>query len=58
MCPLDKWLPDELMQSIATENNLSETAYFVQTANGYHIRWFTPSHEVELCGHATLQPKC
>ncbi len=54
ICPLDKWLPDELMQSIATENNLSETAYFVQTANGYHIRWFTPTQEVELCGHATL----
>jgi PhzF family phenazine biosynthesis protein len=54
ICPLDDWLPDELMQSIATENNLSETAYFVEKNNGYHIRWFTPTHEVNLCGHATL----
>jgi PhzF family phenazine biosynthesis protein len=54
ICPLDDWLPDVLMQSIATENNLSETAYFVPTNEGYHIRWFTPLHEVELCGHATL----
>ena len=54
ICPLKKWLPDETLQSIASENNLSETAYFVQTANGYHIRWFTPVHEVKLCGHATL----
>jgi PhzF family phenazine biosynthesis protein len=54
ICPLDDWLPDELMQSIAAENNLSETAYFVPTNEGYHIRWFTPLHEVDLCGHATL----
>lgn len=54
ICPLEKWLPDELMQSIAEENNLSETAFFVATNNGFHIRWFTPSHEVNLCGHATL----
>jgi len=54
ICPLKEWLPDELMQSIATENNLSETAYFVKSNNGYHIRWFTPAHEVDLCGHATL----
>ena len=54
ICPLDKWLSDELMQSIATENNLSETAFFVQSDTGYHIRWFTPAHEVDLCGHATL----
>jgi PhzF family phenazine biosynthesis protein len=54
ICPLDEWLPEELMQSIASENNLSETAYFVKTGDGYHIRWFTPSHEVDLCGHATL----
>lgn len=54
ICPLEAWLPDELMQSIAIENNLSETAFFVQTDNGYHIRWFTPAHEVDLCGHATL----
>lgn len=54
ICPLDEWLSDEIMQSIATENNLSETAYFVKNNNGYHIRWFTPAHEVNLCGHATL----
>jgi PhzF family phenazine biosynthesis protein len=54
VCPLDKWLPDETMQSIAAENNLSETAFFVPKGNGFHIRWFTPLNEVNLCGHATL----
>jgi len=54
ICPLMQWLPDELMQSIAAENNLSETAFFVATESGFHIRWFTPLHEVDLCGHATL----
>ncbi len=54
VCPLDEWLPDELMQSIAEENNLSETAFFIPTGNGFHIRWFTPTSEVDLCGHATL----
>ena len=54
VCPLDEWLPDETMQSIALENNLSETAFFVPKGNGYHIRWFTPASEVDLCGHATL----
>ena len=54
VCPLDEWLPDELMQSIATENNLSETAFFVSKGDGFHIRWFTPKSEVDLCGHATL----
>jgi PhzF family phenazine biosynthesis protein len=54
ICPLDKWLPDELMQNIAAENNLSETAFIVKEPEGYRIRWFTPSTEVELCGHATL----
>ncbi len=54
VCPLDKWLPDEIMQSIAAENNLSETAFFVPRGNGFHIRWFTPASEVDLCGHATL----
>lgn len=54
ICPLDKWLPDDLMQSIATENNLSETAFFVKINESYSIRWFTPAHEVDLCGHATL----
>jgi len=55
VCPLDEWLADELMQSIAAENNLSETAFFVPEGDGsYHIRWFTPASEVDLCGHATL----
>ncbi|KAF3984838.1 MAG: PhzF family phenazine biosynthesis protein [Methylococcales symbiont of Hymedesmia sp. n. MRB-2018] len=54
ICPLEKWLPDELMQSIASENNLAETAFFVPNNTGYHIRWFTPTREVDLCGHATL----
>lgn len=52
--PLDSWLPDETLQAIALENNLSETAFFIQTDNGFHIRWFTPATEVDLCGHATL----
>ncbi len=54
VCPLDAWLPDEVLQSIAQENNLSETAYFINEGQQYHIRWFTPTVEVELCGHATL----
>ena len=54
ICPLPTWLPDDVMQAIASENNLSETAFFIETTNGYHIRWFTPVHEVDLCGHATL----
>lgn len=54
VCPLDQWLPDDVMQSVAMENNLSETAFYVPTPTGYHIRWFTPAHEVDLCGHATL----
>ncbi len=52
--PLDEWLDDGLMQSIAAENNLSETAFFVPHKKAYQIRWFTPCYEVELCGHATL----
>jgi PhzF family phenazine biosynthesis protein len=52
--PLKEWLPDALMQKIALENNLSETAFFVPTDKGFHIRWFTPTIEVALCGHATL----
>jgi PhzF family phenazine biosynthesis protein len=54
VCPLTKWLPDEAMQKIAAENNLAETAYFVKTGEGYHLRWFTPELEIDLCGHATL----
>lgn len=52
--PLEQWLPDALLQSMAAEHNLAETVYFVPTASGYHIRWFTPKSEVDLCGHATL----
>ena len=55
VCPLDSWLPDEVMQHIAMENNLSETAFFVRQETGtYRLRWFTPATEVDLCGHATL----
>jgi PhzF family phenazine biosynthesis protein len=54
VCPLEKWLPDDLMQKIAMENNLAETAFFVWEKYRYHIRWFTPLTEVDLCGHATL----
>lgn len=54
VCPLPKWLSDSLMQQIASENNLSETAFFVTAGNRFHIRWFTPLTEVDLCGHATL----
>src|SRR5512143_2023226 len=52
--PLEAWLPDAPLQSIATENNLSETAFFVGSAGDYHIRWMTPAAEIDLCGHATL----
>jgi len=54
VCPLTEWLPDATMQSIAAENNLAETAFFVPQDEGYLLRWFTPTVEVELCGHATL----
>ena len=54
VCPLDAWLPDAVMQSIAAENNLSETAFFVPEGNRFSLRWFTPATEVDLCGHATL----
>ena len=54
VCPLVQWLPDKLMQQLAAENNLSETAFFVKEGADYRIRWFTPSTEVKLCGHATL----
>lgn len=47
--PLSSWLPDTVLQSIAEENNLSETAFFVPTESGYHLRWFTPAAEVDLC---------
>jgi PhzF family phenazine biosynthesis protein len=55
VCPLAVWLPDETLQGIAAENNLSETAFLVEgKGGGYEIRWFTPKQEVDLCGHATL----
>jgi PhzF family phenazine biosynthesis protein len=54
ICPLTDWLPDEVMQKIAVENNLAETAFFVKSQNGYKLRWFTPEYEIDLCGHATL----
>ena len=54
VCPLEAWLPDPVMQQIAAENNLSETAFFVPEGEGYRLRWFTPTTEVDLCGHATL----
>jgi PhzF family phenazine biosynthesis protein len=52
--PLDRWLPDATLQAIAAENNLSETAFFVGEKGYFHIRWMTPTEEVDLCGHATL----
>jgi len=52
--PLQSWLDDDMMQKIALENNLSETAFFIKQNEGYHIRWFTPTLEIDLCGHATL----
>ncbi len=54
VCPLDAWLPDDVMQAIAEENNLAETAFYVREEGRYHIRWFTTVCEVDLCGHATL----
>lgn len=54
VCVMDKWLDDRTMQNIAIENNLSETAFAVKEGGAYHLRWFTPGGEVELCGHATL----
>ncbi len=54
VCPLEKWLPDGTLQAIAQENNLAETAFFVPQNGEFHLRWFTPRLEVDLCGHATL----
>jgi predicted PhzF superfamily epimerase YddE/YHI9 len=54
VCPLEHWLPDETLQSIAAENNLAETAFFTRQGDDFKIRWFTPTMEVDLCGHATL----
>lgn len=54
VCPLDEWIEDAILQDIARENNLSETAFFVKEQNEFRLRWFTPETEVNLCGHATL----
>lgn len=54
VCVMDKWPTEEFMKNLAMENNLSETAFIVKEEQGYHLRWFTPGSEVELCGHATL----
>ncbi len=52
--PLEKWLPNQVMQQIATENNLAETAFVVEREGRQELRWFTPSYEIDLCGHGTL----
>lgn len=54
VCVLEKWLPEELMQNIARENNFSETAFTVKNGGKYDLRWFTPGGEIDFCGHATL----
>lgn len=55
VCPLSHWIDDKILQQIAKENNLAETAYFIQIEeNRFHLRWFTPEIEMDLCGHATL----
>jgi PhzF family phenazine biosynthesis protein len=54
VCPLTEWLDDATLQALALENNLSETAFLVEDGDGYRLRWFTPTTEVDLCGHATL----
>lgn len=54
VCPTEGTLPEALMQDIAAENNLSETAFFHREGDAFHLRWFTPTVEVDLCGHATL----
>ena len=54
VCVMDQWIPEELMQNITRENNFSETAFAVKEGGKYHLRWFTPGGEIDLCGHATL----
>lgn len=54
VCVMESWPSEESMMKLAMENNLSETAFIVKEEEGYHLRWFTPGTEVELCGHATL----
>ena len=54
VCPLNHWLPDAVLQGIAANNNLAETAFTLPRGTGFHLRWFTPEMEMDLCGHATL----
>ena len=54
ICILDEWIPEQLMMNITRENNFSETAFAVKEDSKYHLRWFTPGGEIDLCGHATL----
>lgn len=54
VCVLDAWLEDDVLQNIAAENNLAETAFIIKKSKGYDLRWFTPKVEIDLCGHATL----
>lgn len=54
ICVMDSWIPETLMMNITEENNFSETAFTVKKGNKYHLRWFTPGGEIDLCGHATL----
>ena len=54
VCPLKEWLSNDDMQKIASENNLSETAFYVPKGDEFELKWFTPKAEVNLCGHATL----
>lgn len=54
VCPLEQWLPDDIMQQIAAENSVAETAFFISLNDSFKIRWFTPEIEMDLCGHATL----
>ena len=58
VCVMDEWLPEETMMKITVENNLSETAFAVKEGDKYHLRWFTPGGEIDLCGHATLATAC
>lgn len=54
VCVMEQWIPEELMMNITKENNFSETAFTVKEGDAYHLRWFTPGGEIDLCGHATL----
>ena len=58
VCVMDAWLPEDTMMKITLENNLSETAFAVREGEKYHLRWFTPGGEIDLCGHATLATAC